>query len=85
MSPFNLFSEKPDCAILILEEARDMPALPPQQVLKAQSDLESYEQMRGKISFPFRAGSHKRVAVKVIDFRGNEVIRVVLLEKTIYQ
>lgn len=85
MSPFNLFSENPDCAILILERAGDMPALPPQRVLKAQIDPESFEQMRGTTSFPFKAGSHKRVAVKVIDFRGNEVIRGVLLEKTIYQ
>jgi adenine-specific DNA-methyltransferase len=36
--------------------------------------------MRGTVSFPFEAGEHKRVAVKVIDFRGNEVVKVISLE-----
>ncbi len=36
--------------------------------------------MRGTISFPFQPGEHKRIAVKVIDFRGNEVVRIVNLE-----
>ena len=34
------------------------------------------EKMRGQSSLPFEAGSHRRVAVKVIDPRGNEVLRV---------
>jgi len=31
--------------------------------------------MRGTVSFPFEPGEHRRIAVKVIDFRGNEVIK----------
>jgi adenine-specific DNA-methyltransferase len=33
--------------------------------------------MRGTVSFPLQPGEHERIAVKVIDFRGNEVVRVV--------
>jgi adenine-specific DNA-methyltransferase len=40
--------------------------------------------MRGTASFPFKPGEHQRIAVKVIDFRGNEVIRVLLLERATY-
>jgi adenine-specific DNA-methyltransferase len=47
-----------------------------QRALRASIDEESFEQMRGTKSFPFKPGDHKRVAVKVIDFRGNEVVRV---------
>lgn len=36
--------------------------------------------MRGTVSFPFKPGERNRIAVKVIDFRGNEVIRVMPLE-----
>jgi len=50
-----------------------------QRALKAQIDPEAFEQMRGTVSFPFEPGEHKRIAVKVIDFRGNEVVRVVKL------
>ncbi len=48
-----------------------------QRALKAQIDPEAFERMRGTVSFPFKASEHKRIAVKVIDFRGNEVVRVV--------
>jgi len=50
-----------------------------QRALKASTPQEVFEQMRGTISFPFQPGEHKRIAVKVIDFRGNEVVRVVPL------
>jgi len=56
-----------------------------QRALKAQIDPEAFEQMRGTTSFHFEAGEHKRIAVKVIDFRGNEVVRVVALERTTYE
>ena len=46
------------------------------RALRAQIDVEAFEQMCGAISFPFQAGLHKRIAVKVVDFRGNEVVRV---------
>jgi len=51
-----------------------------QRALRAQIDPEAFEKMRGTISFPFQPGEHKRIAVKVIDFRGNEVTRVVILD-----
>jgi adenine-specific DNA-methyltransferase len=50
-----------------------------QRALKAQIDAEAFERMRGTVSFPFQPGQHRRIAVKVIDFRGNEVVRVVSL------
>jgi adenine-specific DNA-methyltransferase len=53
-----------------------------QRALKAQIDPEAFEQMRGTVSFPFEPGEHRRIAVKVIDFRGNEVVRVVSLGGT---
>ncbi|GBC95530.1 hypothetical protein HRbin16_01320 [bacterium HR16] len=52
-----------------------------QRALKAHIDPEVFEQMRGTVSFPFELGEHKRIAVKVIDFRGNEVVRVVTLNQ----
>jgi len=48
-----------------------------QRALKAQIDPEAFEQMRSTVSFPFKPGKHNRIAVKVIDYRGNEVVRVV--------
>jgi adenine-specific DNA-methyltransferase len=47
-----------------------------QRALKAQIDPEAFEKMRGTVSFPFQPGEHRRIAVKVIDFRGNEVVRM---------
>ncbi|GBC94013.1 Modification methylase DpnIIB [bacterium HR15] len=54
-----------------------------QRALRAQINPEAFEQMRGTISFPFQPGEHGRIAVKVIDFRGNEVVRVVNLHTTL--
>ena len=39
-------------------------------------DPDAFEMLRGTASLPFRAGTARRVAVKVIDFRGNEAIRI---------
>jgi adenine-specific DNA-methyltransferase len=55
-----------------------------QRALRATIDPEAFEQMRGTVSFPFEPGKHRRIAVKVIDFRGNEVVRVVALDKMRY-
>jgi len=55
-----------------------------QRALKAQINPEAFEQMRGTVSFPFEASKHRRIAMKVIDFRGNEVVRVVNLGKVVY-
>lgn len=45
--------------------------------LKAEIDAELIEKYRGKISLPFEPGPHKRVAVKIIDDRGIESLKVV--------
>ena len=37
------------------------------------------KQMRSTVSFPLDPGEHQRIAGKVIDFRGNEVVRVIPL------
>lgn len=55
-----------------------------QRALKAQIEPEAFEKMRGTTSFPFKPGDHKQIAVKVIDFRGNEVMRVMPLGNVKY-
>jgi len=55
-----------------------------QRALRASIAPEAFEQMRGTVSFPFEAGKHRRIAVKVIDFRGNEVVRVMAMDKMSY-
>jgi adenine-specific DNA-methyltransferase len=47
-----------------------------QRALKGNIDEERFAALRGTVSLPFTAGKHKRAAVKVIDPRGNEVMRV---------
>jgi adenine-specific DNA-methyltransferase len=47
--------------------------------LKAEIDPELIEKYRGTVSLPFEPGPHKRVAVKVIDDRGIESLKVVEL------
>ena len=46
------------------------------RALKGVIDTERFEKFSGTESLPFPAGEHHRVAVKVIDPRGNEVMRV---------
>jgi adenine-specific DNA-methyltransferase len=48
--------------------------------LKAEIDPELIEAYRGTVSLPFEAGPHNRVAVKVIDDRGIESLKVVDLK-----
>lgn len=48
--------------------------------LRAQLDEEKLEAFRGTISLPFAPGDHRRVAVKVIDDRGIESLKVINLE-----
>lgn len=43
-------------------------------------DEDRFDMLTGHVSLPFRPGKHKRAAVKVIDQRGNEVMKVVDLE-----
>ncbi len=47
--------------------------------LKAEIDPELIETYRGTVSLPFALGEHKRVAVKVIDDRGIESLKVLQL------
>ena len=46
------------------------------RALKSVIEPEQFEKFSGTESLPFPAGEHQRVAVKVIDPRGNEVMRV---------
>lgn len=39
-------------------------------------DPDAFEAFSGTVSLPFPPGKHKCVAVKVIDPRGNEVMKV---------
>jgi len=39
-------------------------------------DEDAFTKLSGTVSLPFPEGEHKRIAVKVIDPRGNEVLRV---------
>ncbi|OGG49845.1 MAG: hypothetical protein A3F84_15825 [Candidatus Handelsmanbacteria bacterium RIFCSPLOWO2_12_FULL_64_10] len=44
-------------------------------------DEDAFARLSGTVSLPFPAGRHERVAIKVIDPRGNEVLRVHRLGK----
>jgi len=44
--------------------------------LKAEIDEELIEQYRGTVSLPFAAGDHQRVAVKIVDDRGIESLKI---------
>jgi len=45
--------------------------------LKAEIDDDLIESYRGTVSLPFEPGEHKRVAVKIIDDRGIESLRII--------
>ncbi len=47
-----------------------------QKSLKATFDESVWAHLAGTVSEPFALGERKRVAVKVIDERGNELLRV---------
>jgi adenine-specific DNA-methyltransferase len=48
--------------------------------LKAEIDEELIEAYRGTTSLPFELGKHNRIAVKIVDARGIESLRVILVE-----
>ena len=50
------------------------------KALSGALDEEAFAKLSGTISLPFPAGSYGRIAIKVIDPRGNEVLRVHKLE-----
>ena len=47
--------------------------------LKAEIDEDLMEAYRGTVSLPFEAGEHRRVAVKIVDDRGIESLRIINL------
>lgn len=47
-----------------------------ENALRGSVDKEKMESFRGTVSLPFEEGPHKTIALKVIDERGNEVIKV---------
>ncbi|MBL8253621.1 MAG: hypothetical protein JNJ76_08485 [Candidatus Competibacter sp.] len=51
------------------------------RALKTVVDESAFAALSGTVSLPFAAGSNRRVAVKVIDPRGNEVMRVHRLDE----
>jgi adenine-specific DNA-methyltransferase len=46
------------------------------KALGSEADLEAFEQLKGTTSLPFAKGRFDRIAVKVIDPRGNEVMAI---------
>ncbi|MDP2858111.1 MAG: site-specific DNA-methyltransferase, partial [Bacillota bacterium] len=52
-----------------------------QRALKGIIDPDQFEPLRGLKSLPFESGEQNRVAVKVIDHRGNEMLEVFDLSK----
>jgi len=48
--------------------------------LKAEIDEDLIEAYRGTVSLPFEAGEHRRIAVKIVDDRGIESLKVIELE-----
>jgi len=51
-----------------------------ERALKGKLDEDRFDLLTGQVSLPFKPGKHKKAAVKVIDQRGNEVMRVVKLD-----
>ena len=47
--------------------------------LKAEIDEELIDSYRGAVSLPFEAGEHRRIAVKIVDDRGIESLKVVAM------
>ena len=50
------------------------------RVLKAEIDPDLIEAYRGTVSLPFEPGKHRRVAVKIVDDRGIESLKVLEVE-----
>ena len=48
--------------------------------LKAEIDEDLIEAYRGGTSLPFEAGEHRRIAVKIVDDRGIESLKVITLD-----
>lgn len=48
--------------------------------LKAEIDEDLIEAYRGMVSLPFESGEHQRIAVKIVDDRGIESLKVMEVE-----
>jgi len=48
--------------------------------LRAELDESRLQQFQGTVSLPFAAGEHRKIAVKIIDDRGIESLKVMSLE-----
>ena len=48
--------------------------------LKAEIDTDLIEAYRGTTSLPFKAGENNRIAVKIIDDRGIESLKIIEIE-----
>jgi len=48
--------------------------------LKAEIDEELIEAYRGTVSLPFEVGENRRIAVKIVDDRGIESLKIVEVE-----
>lgn len=48
--------------------------------IRAELDTDLLDQFHGTLSLPFDAGEHKRIAVKIVDDRGIESLKIVLLD-----
>jgi adenine-specific DNA-methyltransferase len=48
--------------------------------LKAEIDEELIEAYQGTVSLPFEPGEHRRIAVKIVDDRGIESLKVMEVE-----
>jgi adenine-specific DNA-methyltransferase len=46
------------------------------RALRGWVDPDAFDALRGTTSLPFKIGEQRRIAVKVIDFRGNEAITI---------
>jgi adenine-specific DNA-methyltransferase len=49
--------------------------------LKAEIDEELIEQYRGTVSLPFEPGEHRRIAVKIVDDRGIESLKLLVIDE----
>ncbi len=48
--------------------------------IKAELDADLLNKFHGTLSLPFDAGEHKRIAVKIVDDRGIESLKIVTLD-----
>lgn len=50
------------------------------KTIRAELDEDLLEEFHGTVSLPFEAGEHKRAAVKIVDDRGIESLKIITLE-----